>query len=177
MENYFVGEIVAEWKVFIPIVSALLGVIGTLIVQCKLKKMDIRKQNEKEINSFKGRLGNLLRKIDFCMRVDENIKPIDLEKDRAVRILKEHFIKFEVYKNLIEKLNENEEHFEGKKVENKIRKINDNLWQISIYMYQIDNPNEQKDMESSERIYQHNLELYKNIKNMCEEIKLLKEGL
>ncbi|MED2841260.1 hypothetical protein P4255_27845 [Bacillus wiedmannii] len=177
MENGFISTIASEWKSLAPIIAAILGVIGTIVVQFCLRMVDTRKQYEKELNAFKGRLGNLLRKIDHCMQVNEDIKPVDLEKDRAVRILKGQFLKFDLYKNLIDKLNESEEHFVDKIVENKIRKINDNLWKISIYMYQIDDPYEQNNPDFIEITYRHNLELYNNIKGMCEEIKLIEEKL
>lgn len=166
-----------EWKSLIPIVGALIGVVGTLVVQFILRKSDKNKIDKKETNIFKGRLGNLLRKIDSCLTLEESSNPINLKKDQSIRILRDHFLKFEIYNELINKLSECEEYFVGNKNFESIRKSNDILWQISIFIHQIDNPSKLEDEIMIELTYKNNIRIYDEIKKMCKNLEEIKEKL
>jgi len=166
-----------EWKSFIPIIGALIGVVGTLFVQFFLRKLDEKKIDRKETNIFKGRLGSLLRKLDLCLILTNNLNSINSKKDEAARILKLNFMKLEVYSKLINKLSESEEHFVDNIKFESVQKVNDILLQTMIFIHQIELPEEIKKAHLEKRAFDRNITLYDCIKEECEKLKIIKEKL
>lgn len=164
---------ISDLKSYIPILGAFIGVIGTLTYQLIFRKSDSKKKTKEELNDLNGMLDSFLRKVEYAIELSEDMNPIELRKDFAIRNLKEQFFKLDIFSNLIEEIGEKERFFYNKKQYKYIKEINDILWQINLFMYQVDDPREQKEEVLINWILNNNIRVYDEIKSSCSKLRIL----
>ncbi|GGE64758.1 hypothetical protein [Priestia taiwanensis] len=164
-------------RLIIAVISVALAIVGTLFTQYLLRRFDRKKEMKKNIKAFKGTLGNLIRKIEFLIKVINTIQPINGEKERVIRNFKKQFVAFEIYLDSINRLNEYEENFVSTKYEGQIQKANDILMQIYLYMHQIGESVEDENADRCNLVDKHNLYLFDEVTALCEELTRIKNEL
>ncbi|MEF7494363.1 hypothetical protein V4V34_07220 [Lysinibacillus sphaericus] len=163
-------EFYEAFKVVIPFITAFIGILGTLLINSFFKSNDSLKENIKQLNIFKGRVGFLIRRFEFYIQIDNRtINPIEMKKISAVSNFKDAFFKFEMDKKL-DAIGESEEYFVDKSEYTKIEKVNHLFMEIQTFTHQITRIQEfsEKTRKNEE---DYNIFLYDVINEKLQEIK------
>ncbi|NRG35208.1 hypothetical protein, partial [Niallia circulans] len=116
-----------NYKVIVPLIATFIGIIGTILIQFLIKFFDSSITKKKEINIFKARVEILIRKIEPALNIPITNQN-EINKEVAIRSLKDSYMKLDIFKEMVNKCLECEEYSLNQSHLNVIKRINDLLW-------------------------------------------------